>query len=85
MTNPLLELKTIESFSDHGSVRRSVEDDIPQARAELAALEKVGISYDQVTRQLQDLGVQRFADSFHKLFEGIEAKKKAIEEKQATH
>ena len=71
-------LKTIESFRDHGRVRRSVEDDVPQARAELAALEKVGISYDQVTRQLQDDGVQRFADSFHKLFACIEDKRKAF-------
>jgi len=78
MTNPLLELKTIESFRDHGRVRRSVEDDIPQARAELAALENVGISYDQVTRQLQDLGVQRFADSFHKLFTCIGDKRMAL-------
>jgi len=85
MTNPLLELKTIESFSDHGSVRRSVEDDIPQARAELAALEKVGISYDQVTRQLQDEGVQRFADSFDKLFRCIEDKRKALKQKTIPH
>ncbi len=71
-------LKTIESFRDHGRVRRSVEDEVPQARAELAALAKVGISYDQVTRQLQDEGVQRFADSFHKLFTCIEDKRRAI-------
>ena len=80
MTNPLLELKTIESFSDHGSVRRSVEDDIPQARAELAALEKVGISYDQVTRQLQEEGVQKFADSFHTLFQCIDNKRKVLQQ-----
>jgi len=85
MTNPLLELKTIESLRDHGRVRRSVEDDIPQARAELAALENVGISYDQVTRQLQDEGVQRFADSFDKLFRCIEDKRKALKQKTIPH
>jgi transaldolase len=74
-------LKTIESFRDHGNVRLSVEDDIPQARAQLAALESVGISYDQVTQQLQDEGVQRFADSFHNLFACIEDKRKALKEK----
>jgi transaldolase len=73
-------LKTIESFREHGNARLSVEDDIPQARAELAALESVGISYDQVTRQLQDEGVQRFADSFHNLFACIEEKRKALKE-----
>ena len=78
-------LKTIESFRDHGRVCRSVEDDLLQTRAELAALEKVGISYDQVTQQLQDEGVQRFADSFHMLFACIEDKRKAFKEKTIPH
>jgi len=71
-------LTTIESFRDHGRVRPSVEDDIPQARDQLAALAGVGISYDQVTRQLQDEGVQKFADSFRKLFACIEDKRAVI-------
>jgi transaldolase len=78
-------LETIENFRDHGRVRLSIEDNIPQARAELEALEKIGISYDRVTQQLLDEGVQKFADSFHKLFEGIESKKQALKERQATH
>jgi transaldolase len=71
-------LKTIENFRDHGKVRTSIEDSIPLARAQLATLESVGISYDQVTQQLQDEGVQRFADSFHNLFACIEEKRKAL-------
>jgi transaldolase len=78
-------LETIEKFSDHGQVRLSIEDDIQKAHDELDALEKLGIHYDQVTQQLQDEGVQKFADSFHQLFQGIESKKKAIEEKQVAH
>lgn len=74
-------LETIENFRDHGRVRLSVEDDIPQAKAELAALEEIGIHYDQVTQQLLDEGVQKFADSFHELFQGIESKKQAIIER----
>jgi transaldolase len=78
-------LETIEKFSDHGQARLSIEDNIPQARAELDALEQVGVHYKQVTQQLQDEGVQKFADSFHQLFKGIDDKKKAIQQKQATH
>jgi transaldolase len=74
-------LETIENFRDHGRVRLSVEDDIPQAKAEFAALEEIGIHYDQVTQQLLDEGVQKFADSFHELFQGIESKKQAIIER----
>lgn len=77
-------LETIENFRDHGQVRYSIEDNIPQARAELAALEAIGIHYDQVTQQLQDEGVQKFADSFHELFEGIAAKQQALKEKQVA-
>ena len=78
-------LETIQKFRDHGRVRLSIEDDIPQAHAVLDALEKIGIHYDQVTQQLQDEGVKKFADSFHELFKGIESKKKVIEEKQLAH
>ena len=77
-------LETIENFRDHGRVRLSIEDNIPQAKAELAALEEVGIHYDQVTQQLLDEGVQKFADSFHELFKGIESKKQTIMERIGT-
>ncbi len=78
-------LETIENFRDHGKARNSIEDNIAQAHTDLDALEQVGIHYDQVTQQLQDEGVQKFADSFHQLFQGIESKKKAIEGKQVAH
>src|SRR6266849_834310 len=77
-------LETIENFRDHGRVSRTVEDNIQQAKDVFAALEKVGIHYDQVTKQLQDEGVQKFADTFHALFQGIESKKQAIQEKTGT-
>jgi transaldolase len=77
-------LETIENFRDHGRVRLSVEDNIQQARDELAELEKIGIHYDQVTKQLQDEGVQKFADSFHELFKGIESKKQSIVSKTSA-
>jgi transaldolase len=78
-------LETIKNFRDHGRVRRSIEDDIPEARATLDALEQIGIHYDQVTQQLLDEGVQKFADSFHQLFDGIEKKKNTIKEEQGIH
>jgi transaldolase len=75
-------LETIQNFRDHGQVRYSIEDNIPEAHALLAALEEIGIHYDQVTQQLQDEGVQKFADSFHQLFAGIASKQKTIETQQ---
>ncbi len=77
-------LETIENFADHGRVALTIENNIPQAKAELEMLESVGISYNAVTQQLLDEGVQKFADSFHQLFQGIEEKKKAIQGQQIT-
>ena len=71
-------LKTLESFRDHGRVRLSIEENLSQAQADLAALEEVGIHYDQVTRQLQEEGVQKFIDSFQKLFQCIERKQHVL-------
>jgi len=72
-------LKTIESFRDHGRVRLSIEDHLPEAKTQLAALADVDIHYEQVTRQLQDEGVQKFADSFHTLFQCIDNKRKVLQ------
>lgn len=71
-------LKTIENFRDHGRVRYSLEDALPEAKAALAALEEEGIHYDQVTQQLQEEGVQRFADSFRALLASIDHKRKVL-------
>ncbi|MFL5656337.1 MAG: transaldolase, partial [Ktedonobacteraceae bacterium] len=73
-------LKTIESFHDHGRVRLSIEDQLPGAKADLAALQDVGISYEQVTQQLQEEGVQKFIDSFDKLFQCIDNKRKVLQQ-----
>jgi transaldolase len=78
-------LETIQNFRDHGRVSRTIENDIPQASAEFAALEEVGIHYDQVTQQLEDEGVQKFTDSFHELFKGIESKKQVIQQRTGVH
>jgi transaldolase len=77
-------LETIEDFRDHGRVSLTIENDIPGAIAEFEALEAIGISYDQVTQQLLDEGVQKFADSFHHLFKTIEEKKQALAAQQGT-
>jgi transaldolase len=72
-------LTTIERFREHGRVRLSIEENLSQAQADLAALEEVGIHYDQVTRQLQAEGVQKFIDSFQKLFQCIERKQQQLQ------
>jgi transaldolase len=71
-------LTTIDSFREHGRVRLSLEEHLAEAQAELAALEQAGIHYSQVTRQLQEEGVQKFIDSFQKLFACLDKKRQVL-------
>lgn len=72
-------LTTLERFCEHGQARPSIEEQLPEARAQLAALADVGIDYAQVTQQLQEEGVQKFLDSFRTLFACIEKKRQQIQ------
>ena len=67
---------TMDAFRDHGKVRASLEENIDEARQTMAALDRCGISIDEVTAKLIEHGVQLFADSFDKLL-GAVARKRA--------
>lgn len=70
---------TMDAFRDHGEIEaNAVEQDLAGARAHLAALEKNGISLDEVTDELVREGVQKFADSFDKLFAVIAKRRHAL-------
>jgi transaldolase len=67
--------ETIEAFQDHGEVRVTLEEGLDAARQLFEELARAGIDYDDVTRVLEDEGVQKFADSFDELLQGIAAKR----------
>jgi transaldolase len=70
--------ETIRAFQDHGEVELTLERDVDQARALLDQLEEIGISYDDVVQTLEDEGVQKFADSFKELLDGVAKKRDAL-------
>ncbi len=70
--------QTLKAFADHGTPVRTVDKDLDQARADVAALEAAGISLAQVTEDLEVDGVKKFADSFEQLLGTIEAKRKQL-------
>jgi transaldolase len=71
--------ETIRAFQDHGEVRGdTVAQDVKQAHALLADLAKAGIDYDDVTETLELEGVQKFADSFAELLDGVAGKREAL-------
>jgi len=68
--------ETIAAFQDHGKVHGdTVEEDLDAARKVLKKLQKVGVDYDDVTETLELEGVQKFADSFAELLEGVGSKR----------
>jgi transaldolase len=67
--------ETIEAFQDHGEVRVTIEEGVDEARKLFADVEAAGVSIDDVTRVLEEEGVQKFSDSFAELLGGIKAKR----------
>jgi transaldolase len=67
--------ETIEAFQDHGEVRLTLEEGLDEARKLFDDLAAAGVDYDDVTRVLEEEGVQKFADSFDELLEGVAAKR----------
>ena len=69
---------TIIAFKEHGKVARTIDADMAEAKKQLAHLEKLGISLDQITKELTVEGVESFTKSFDTLDECISAKRDTL-------
>lgn len=69
---------TIDAFLDHGVVAETLDTDIEGARKTMEALERAGVSMNQVTTQLQVDGVKSFNQSFDDLKKTIAAKREEM-------
>src|SRR3989442_455528 len=63
--------ETILAFQDHGKVAETLTQGVDEARKLLDDLAKAGVDYGDVVETLEQEGVQKFADSFEELLEGI--------------
>ncbi len=63
--------ETILAFQDHGRVEPTLERGIDEARQVFADLAAAGVDYDDVVETLEREGVQKFAQSFDELLDGI--------------
>ena len=66
---------TLDAFLDHGTPKLTVEHDLGGAQACVNHLAGLNIDLSNITEQLQDAGVESFAQSFESLMAGIEAKR----------
>ncbi|GEK03353.1 MULTISPECIES: transaldolase [unclassified Streptomyces] len=65
---------TLEAVEDHGEIRGdAVSGTYEQARADLDALERLGIAYDDVVQVLEDEGVDKFEASWNDLLKSTQA------------
>lgn len=72
-------LETLEATKDHAEIRpATIEEGVEDARALLADLEAAGIDYDDVTDTLEREGVQKFADPFNEMLDGIREKSRQV-------
>ncbi|MGW7490250.1 transaldolase [Streptomyces sp. NPDC054786] len=70
---------TLEATADHGEITGdTVRDTYASAKADLEALEKLGISYDEVVQVLEDEGVEKFEASWNDLLKSTEAELKRL-------
>ncbi|MGW1212543.1 transaldolase [Streptomyces sp. NPDC002499] len=63
---------TLKATADHGVITGdTVTGGYAQARAELAAVERLGISYEEVVKQLEDEGVAKFEAAWQDLLDAV--------------
>ncbi len=63
--------KTVDAFREHGVAEARLEAGLSNSRAQLQALEALGVSLDEVTAGLERDGVRAFADAYSSLIETV--------------
>ena len=68
--------ETVDALMDHGTIKDTLQDDLDGTRATLAQLADAGVDYDDVVAVLEREGVEKFADSFSELIDGVADKRR---------
>jgi transaldolase / glucose-6-phosphate isomerase len=69
---------TLQLFEDHGTVARTLPEDASEAGIVMDRLAAGGVDFADVTRALEDDGIEKFAKSFETLLGVIGSKRKAL-------
>lgn len=70
--------ETLDAFLDHGRVRETLTEDIDTAQNQLEKLQPLDINLENITMELLDEGVIKFANSFDELMISISNKKSQL-------
>jgi transaldolase len=70
---------TLDAVADHGVIRGdTVRGSYDDAQKTLDALERIGISYDDVVQVLEDEGVEKFATSWAELYKSVDSEMRRL-------
>jgi transaldolase len=64
-------LETLNAYRDHGEPKARLDEEGEHARWALRRLPELGINIDQITRQLEGEGVEKFNRAFDKLMNAL--------------
>jgi transaldolase len=80
-----LPMDTLEAYRDHGKPAARLDQDVDKAQKALDTLAEVGIDLRQVTEQLEDEGIEKFAKPFNQLLAALEKKRDELAVHQELH
>jgi transaldolase len=66
--------QTFEAYRKRGDPKVRIYDDLEGSHAVLRELEKLGIAEEQVSKELEVDGIERFSDSYDDVLEAVEEK-----------
>lgn len=72
--NPLRRLASFGQsiwLDGHGAPEASLERDVEAGHRVLEALQRLGLGLDEVTRRLEDEGIEKFNKAYDKLIESL--------------
>ncbi|KEY19609.1 transaldolase [Kaistella antarctica] len=73
-----LPIETIDAFRDHGKVAETLTQNLDEAKKALEELAKVGIDMDEITRKLENEGIEKFNQAYEKLIKSIDTQKRKL-------
>jgi transaldolase len=70
--------ETFAAYRDHGDPQVRIRDDLAGARAAFAELERLGLSFADIARELEEEGVKKFTASYASLLDTLAGKAGAV-------
>ncbi len=69
---------TLIAFEDHGTVARTADAALDDARQVIAGLDAVGVDLEEITSRLEEEGVAKFAESFSQVLDALGERAQAL-------